>query len=201
MSADLAALQGRVRAALMDTGSRVWEDAALEEALRLALGEYMLAGKITVSLAGLDGAAETTLPAAHESLLVWGGSAYAALARAVDRAERTQLAGVPAALADWGGLRLKEFKAMLAAVFPGYLTVLTSAAAADPAKAAAEIALLQAQAALTQAQSDLALGQERRAQSAADLAAAERAAEATRLSGLRIPAEIPWRYWVDDPDW
>lgn len=157
--ATLATMLTRVRDGLMDSGSQVWTDGALTESIRLALGEYRLAGEVDVTLQGLDLAAATTLPAAHESLIVWGGLAYAALARAVDRAESFELGSESAELKAWGDKRLQEFKAMLGVVFPGYLVVLSGSSdgstGADPAKTAAEIALLTAQTAAANGQATL----------------------------------------------
>lgn len=114
----LSSLLTRVRALLMDDAAQIWSDAALSEALRLALGEYNLRAPDPAALEGLDGAAATTLSATHETALVWGAAAYAALARAVDRAESFQAGGEFKDLNAWGEARLKEFKLILAALFP-----------------------------------------------------------------------------------
>ncbi len=186
----LSSFLERIRALLMDSGGLIWDDAALVEALRLALGEYSLAGNAPVTLAGLDGASVTNLPELHAALIVWGAAAYAALARAVDRAEAFQTNSAAADLKSWGDQRLKEFKTTLAMLFPGYLAALTSGSAADPLKTAAEVALLNAQA-------QAASGAEARAAAAAQQAAADRAAEASRLAGLHSAAENPWGSWSE----
>lgn len=135
MSATLASMLARVRDLLADSGADLWMDASLTEALRLALGEYNLAaqidapaGPLTV-LQGLDGALETSLPAAHESLLVWGAAAWAAQGRAVDRAGLQDGGAESQVFKAWGDARLGEFKAMLAALFPGYRAALHGEAA------------------------------------------------------------------------
>jgi hypothetical protein len=118
MTASLSSLQGRVRFLLADPASpvQVWDDATLAEAVRQALDAYHLAGNGPVLLEGLDGAAVTTLPEMHESLIVWGASGYAALARSIRRAESFQLGSEPMALQAWGSLRLRSFQAALEAV-------------------------------------------------------------------------------------
>jgi hypothetical protein len=122
MAATLESLRARLRVALMNAAATAqpWDDAVLDEGIRLALGEYGLAGAAPVTLSGLDGAAETSLNGLHESLVVWGAGGYAALSRAVLRAESFQLGGEAEALRSWGEARLEDFKAMLGAVFPGY---------------------------------------------------------------------------------
>jgi hypothetical protein len=199
---------GRVRALLQDADAMVWNDEALAEGLRLALDEYRLAGNTDVALVGLDGAPATTLPERHEGLAVWGGAAYAALGRAAERTERFALADEAQVLKGWGDARLREFKGMLAFVFPGYLAALAGGSAgsgADPAKTAAEAALLAAQAELAAAQSELAeaqaaagRGQEARAEAAAALAAAACEAERARLAELRGPGVQPWGTWTEE---
>lgn len=151
MSATLATLLTRVRDLLADSGADLWMDASLTEALRLALGEYNLAARVDApagalaALQGLDGATETSLPAAHESLLVWGAAAWAALGRAVDRAGLQDGGAESQVFKAWGEARLGEFKAMLAALFPGYRAALNgeAASAALPDDEAARLADLR----------------------------------------------------------
>jgi hypothetical protein len=213
MTTTLTSLTTRVQTALMDTGAQVWDAPTITEGIRLALGEYSLAGDAAVTLSGLDGAAVTTLPGLHDTLIVWGAAAYAALSRTIDRAESHQLGGDAAPLKTWGDARLREYKGMLGFVFPGYLVTLAgtggSAASEDPAKLAAEVTLLGAQAALGEAQAAQAeaqaalgeaqtvavTGQEARAASAAELAAALRVSEA-----LRAGDTTPWGQWADGKD-
>lgn len=198
--ANLAELLARVRAVMMDGSSLVWSDADLTEGLRLAVGEYSLAGDAVVTVEGLDGAAVSTLGEVHESLIVWGASAYAASSRAVDRAEAFQLGGEAGQLKAWGDARLKEFKAMLGAVFPGYLVVLagsSGSSGSDPALTAAQAALYGAQAELASAQAAHVDGEESRAAAAAVQAAADRAAEAARLAELRSSTASPWGTWTN----
>ena len=120
MSASLTDLLLRVRAALRDTPGLAYDTATLDEAIRQALAVYMLsAGSLSVTLAGLDGATETTLPALHESLVVCGAAAYATQARAAEQAGRAadDIPSIPA-LNAWADERLKEFHQLLALVFP-----------------------------------------------------------------------------------
>jgi hypothetical protein len=142
----------------MDTGAKVWDTATVTEGIRLAIGEYSLANKAAVTLQGLDAAPATTLNALHDTVIVWGAAAYAALSRTVDRADTYQDTGdAPAALKSWGDTRLREFKGMLGFLFPDYLVTISAGGSSgggeDPTKVAAEVALLEAQQNLVQAQS------------------------------------------------
>jgi len=124
MAATLSSLSARVRDLLADGAADLWGDPAVTEALRLALGEYTLAAQVhapgapAVTLSGLDGAPSTSLPEAHETLIVLGAAGYAAQMRAVDRAGLHDEGAESRLLADWGSRRLGEYKTMLAALFP-----------------------------------------------------------------------------------
>ncbi len=113
MPFDLTTTLSRVRSLLMESGTAIWSDAVITEGIRLAAGEAGLAKAQPLTLAGLDGAASTTLPTVLESALVVGGAAYAALARAADRAEQFELANESGALAAWGEARLADWRRML----------------------------------------------------------------------------------------
>ena len=71
----------------------IWAAAAITEGIRSALGEYNLAALVddaaatAKTLNGLDSAGATTLPEAHDTVIVWGAAAYCAQARVIDRAE------------------------------------------------------------------------------------------------------------------
>lgn len=189
---------GRVRDLMADGDQVIYPDQACTEAIRLALGEYNLAARVTdetaalVTIQNLDSAAATTLPGEHESMIVWGAAAYAAQARAVDRVDVQDGGKESAAAKAWGDSRLREFKGMLGAVFPGYLAVLASGGSGsgeeDPAKVAAEIALLTAQAGHLN-------GQESREAAAAAQRAQDRIDEAARLADLRASVNSPWGTW------
>lgn len=213
--ATLTTMIGRVRAVLVDSGGLLWSDGTVTEGIRLALGEYGLASGGPAQLEGLDGAAASNLPAGHESLAVWGAAGYAALARAVDRADNAQLGTEASALQGWGEARLKEYKVMLGSAFAGYLAGLAAEeAGVDPAELAAKVALLTAQAgladaqvlkaaaesALAEAQAAACAGQEARAEAAAAAETAAKAAEAARLAELRGSAASPWGSWSDSRD-
>lgn len=69
------------------------------------------------TIADLDEADDSTLPADGETLVVFGASAYAALQRAQDAVTRVYAgADTPAALQAWGEERLKQFAAQLASL-------------------------------------------------------------------------------------
>jgi hypothetical protein len=118
MSASMSDLETRVRAALYDGAGLVYDGLTLDEAIRMALGHYNLAGGGQASIAGLDGAETTTLPALHESLVVCGAAAYAAQARAAEQASRAVPESDPAGLRDWASERMREYLHLLALVFP-----------------------------------------------------------------------------------
>lgn len=191
---DLTTLLTRISTLLMDTSNRVWDLPTLTEGVRLALGEYNLAGLsspgfVPVTLNGLDGANVTTLPVHHQTALVIGAAGYAAGARSVDRAESFELDHEARDLAAWSAARLTEWRRMLRLIFPLYAPE-REAGYADPAKIAAETAFLNAQAAAVS-------GQEARAEAAAQQQAADRAREAARLAELRASGEPGWGCWRD----
>ena len=124
MTTTLTTITDRVEAFLMDGDNRIWDAQVIAECARLALGAYNLAleaggGAVTpVTLAGLDGAALTSLPVNHEVLVVLGAAGFAALARSADRAESFELNNEARDLYHWGGERLAQFFAGLALLFP-----------------------------------------------------------------------------------
>ena len=185
MATTLASLLGRVRVLLVDAGSTAWTDALLTEGIRLALGEYNLAGLTAVTISGLDGAVVSSLDGRHDSVIALGAAGYAGVARAVD-----QLDALPGGLnqsdgfREWAGARLADFRGMLGFIYPGYLT-----GSGDAGKIAAEIALMAAQTATLN-------GVEARAIAAAARDTAERAAAAARQADLRAGA-APWGTLTD----
>jgi hypothetical protein len=200
MTATLAGVIDRVESLLMDSSNVVWDTATITEGIRTALGEYSAAGSAQIALSGLDGAAATTLPVVHETMIVMGGAAYSALTRAVNRSESFQQGSEAQDLKAWGENRLREFKAMLGFVFPNYLIALagTAGGSFDPALAAAQAALASAQAAFAAAQAAAVTGQESRAAAAAAAATAAAAAEVERKRGLRSTSDAAWGRWKDE---
>ena len=62
-------------------------------------------------LAGLDGAAATTLSEAQQSALIFGAAGYAAVALAMDKVDTVAVGGSAAAdLRKWGWARILEFR-------------------------------------------------------------------------------------------
>jgi hypothetical protein len=116
MAATLESLRERVSVTLMDPDRLIWGDAALQEAVRLALGEYRLAGG-SAQVAGLDGAGTTTLPELHEPLIVLGAAGHAGAMRAVDRVEAFDGEREAPALVQWADARLLDFRQLLRAAF------------------------------------------------------------------------------------
>jgi len=111
----------RVSQSLWDTGAVIFPDGAVEEGIRQAMGEYNYSVSnmegAPVTLSGLDGAAATTLPATHETMIVQGAAGLTATGRALDRTEAYDLnEATPATLFKWGVETLKEFRKMLSAL-------------------------------------------------------------------------------------
>ncbi len=66
------------------------------------------------TISGLDGAAVTTVRAEHETILVQGAAAIAALSRAIDLAEQVTVSNQTGQeVRLWGEAKLKEFRAAL----------------------------------------------------------------------------------------
>lgn len=134
---NLTDLQAQVLGWLDDSGALVWSAEAVAAGARLALAEYNLHRSSPCSLAGLDGAETTSLPAAHESLLVLGAAGYTIQGRAAKRAESFNLdQDVPEEIAEWGRLRLNDFRALLRGLRSSETAAaLTPPYGADPAEA------------------------------------------------------------------
>ncbi len=120
----LATMIEQARALLMDGSGAAWDDVTMMAAARQAAAEYSLASGEPLLIEGLN-AAITTLVPPFDALIVWGTSAYAALAKSIDKVDAFDVEGVNAdaaeALRGWGEARLLEYKSMLRAVHPGYL--------------------------------------------------------------------------------
>lgn len=127
----LADLYPRIRAALHDDTGLAYTPVTLDEAVRQALTSYAAGNIFPVRLSGLDGALDTTLPAAHEALIVTGASGYAALARAAALAGQAHPDSDPAPLREWAEVALACFRHLLAQVFPALGASPESAAQAE----------------------------------------------------------------------
>lgn len=109
MAATLAQISERVARVLMDPGRLVWAEAVLEEAIRLALGEYNQTLSGAATLQGLDGALQSTLPGEHESLIVLGGAAHAAAICLAGKVEAFPPAAIREDLASWAKQRREVY--------------------------------------------------------------------------------------------
>jgi hypothetical protein len=100
----------RLRAFLVDSGEVSYLDAALEEALRQAIGDLGRSYGEFVTIEDLDAADETTVADVDEALVVRGAAGYAARMRAVDRAESANLdQSMPGSLLEWSKNTLYYF--------------------------------------------------------------------------------------------
>jgi len=117
MSLTLSTAKERVGVHLNDTGRLIWSETMLETALREALQAVGRALGEPLTLSGLDGASETTLPEDVEHILVTGAVAYALTFRASGRFEDARAAeSLPQALGDWASAHMARFQAMLVQV-------------------------------------------------------------------------------------
>lgn len=116
-------LRLRLRALLSDPNEVLFSDALLEESARQALAQLdAAAGRPGWTLAGLDGAPETTLPAPEQEIWLVGASAAAVSLRALARAERFDLnESAFAELRSWADRQAGEFAAALEGVRRRYL--------------------------------------------------------------------------------
>jgi hypothetical protein len=108
----------RVRLLLMDPSSMIWADTDLQAAIRLALQEINLVSGKQHTLNGLDSATLTTFTAEHDPVIVAGAAAYAALARAVDRAENYELANEEEEVKTAAEKLMSKFTGMLGKLYP-----------------------------------------------------------------------------------
>lgn len=115
MTLDLATVCTRVSHHLDDTARLIWSDAMLEAAVRESLDAIGRVLGESLALAGLDGAAETTLPADQQQLLVVGAVAHALSFRASGRFEDARAREtLPEALAEWASDHMARFETLLA---------------------------------------------------------------------------------------
>jgi len=127
MSSTLASLRDRVEAYLQDSTNLVFDVNTLEECIRLAMADYSMSTGVAHTLAGLDGAAATTLPAIHDSVIVIGSAGYTITSRAIKRAESYQMSQkVPKEVTEWGWERLNQFSRLLEKVRLGTFRVSTA---------------------------------------------------------------------------
>jgi hypothetical protein len=118
MAMTLAEATERAAIVLGDVGNLKWSAAEVAAGLAQALGEMSLAAGQALTLAGLEGAAATTLPATLERALVTGAAGWCAVMRAGAKADwESQSQGEPQRLAEWGDRRLVEFRAQLGQVY------------------------------------------------------------------------------------
>ncbi len=117
MAADLNTFRARVAGLLADPSGLAWTNDGLDAALRQALGEYSLARGAGQTIAGLDGAAETSVSPLHETILALGGAGYALFARLIRRSECLTLPLETAArLSKLGFHYLERFHMLIEAV-------------------------------------------------------------------------------------
>jgi hypothetical protein len=115
VSDTLTSLTERVRCLLKDSASLTWNDAEIGECIHQALDDVNQSSGQAWSLAGLDSAAETVLPAGLASLLARGAAAYALMMLAASRADLFNFQpGVCQTLAAAGQALLKQFQIGLA---------------------------------------------------------------------------------------
>ena len=114
---DYLTVKARVSCHLNDTSNLIWTEGMLESAVHSALKALSRVLGEILTLAGLDGAEETTLPEADEHTLVVGATAYALTFRASGRFEdAVPNQDLPGNLADWATAHMARFQTLLAGV-------------------------------------------------------------------------------------
>ncbi len=115
MSASLTSITARVRCLLKDSPGLTWSEAEIGECIHQALDDLNQAAGQAWSLASLDGAVATDIPAGLASLLARGATAYALFMLAAGRADLYNFQpGVCQAYAAAGSGLLKQFQYGLA---------------------------------------------------------------------------------------
>jgi hypothetical protein len=109
---DLDSLTARVAACLQDATHLVYPEEAIAEGMRQALADLSTALSQAMTLTGLDGATETSLPAGLESLAVQAAAALTVSGRALRHAEQPDLApeGITPAAMSWAETVLGRFR-------------------------------------------------------------------------------------------
>lgn len=119
MAYDLATVITRVENFCLDASNTKFTEASITDAIRQALGDVSLAAGVVLTLDGLDGATETTLPPRLEGSLVSGAAGYAAMMRVGSRADwESQSQDEPKKLQAWGSYWLKWFRGRVDDYFP-----------------------------------------------------------------------------------
>lgn len=110
-------LEQRVSTLLQDMTQLVFPVALVHECLRQAMLAYSRSSGRAESLAGLDGALETSVPELDGGLLVLGAAGYAATLKGVDRKEAFNLeASTSTRVVELGERLLARFEALLLTV-------------------------------------------------------------------------------------
>jgi hypothetical protein len=119
MALNLAAVITRVENFCLDASNVKFTEANITDAVRQALGDISLAAGEVILLDGLDSAAETTLPARLEGVLVTGAAGFLGLMRAGARADwESQSDGEPKRMGEWGSYWLKYFRGRVDDYYP-----------------------------------------------------------------------------------
>jgi hypothetical protein len=117
MSLTLSTAKERVGVHLNDVARLIWLEGMLETAIRNALQAIGRVLGESLTLSGLDGAGETTLPEDDEHILVTGAVAYALTFRASGRFEDARTKDdLPKAFGDWASAHMARFQTMLVQV-------------------------------------------------------------------------------------
>ncbi len=117
MASTLATLQDRVTVLLADLTHLNYSGNLIEEGIRMAVLEYSLASGADDTLAGLDGAASTSIPENDCGLVVLGAAGYIASSKTIDRKQQFNLEDqTPRAVAELGQRLLQRFDRLLGTV-------------------------------------------------------------------------------------
>jgi hypothetical protein len=125
---DLDVLRARLQVVMVDLNAKSWSTDMLNESLRLALMDIGFVAGPELFIEGLDGQAATTLSAQDRGTLLIGASAYAALARALDTAEKNSAGpSAPASLKDYAKTQMDLFTKKLEQIRQRYFHTTTAA--------------------------------------------------------------------------
>lgn len=131
MTDDLEVLRSELSILLVDVANKGWDTDLLDQAIRIALADLGSVLGTAQTIAGLDGAEETTVETNDLGCLQIGAAAYAARARALDLSEKVSLGqGPQTTMVEYGRDMLAQFRVLLGRITQRLADAAAAAAAA-----------------------------------------------------------------------
>lgn len=128
---DLEVLRSELSILLVDVANIGWDTDLLDQAIRIALADLGSVLGTAQTIAGLDGAEETTVETIDLACLQIGAAAYAARARALDLSEKVSLGqGPQTTMVEYGRDMLAQFRILLGRITQRLADAAVAAAAA-----------------------------------------------------------------------